>query len=130
MFSYDERVFCFVATNHKGIWYSREYIRGEFRKFYKDSLAKFRYYNGIPGHKYHSRGTYYRAVKTSQERRMAANVLLEENEPKWRSSRNTHNLVDRWDDIHHEDWRNRNWKRYRKTQWKTIKWTNPQMVYA
>lgn len=35
-----------------------------------------------------------------------------------RAKRNPRNLPDAWDDIRKTDASNRNWKRYRKTQWK------------
>jgi hypothetical protein len=107
-------VYCFVIENHKGLRYSREFIVNEFKKYQK----KYRYYNYFNGGKRHPRGHYHRHPHTLQEIKASAHVLMEECEPIWRASRNHHNLPDSYDDINHYDDYNRNWKRYRKQQWK------------
>jgi hypothetical protein len=106
-------VYCFVIENHKGLRYGREFITNEFKAFRKK--YNWWYFNGF---KRHPRGHYHRHPHTLQESKASAHVLVEEGEPIWRASRNYHNLPDTYDDIHHYDECNRNWKRYRKQQWK------------
>jgi len=108
--------YCYVISNDKDIRYSRETVLGEFRKIRKG--RKFGYYRYFYGYKRHNRGSYHRRPDTFQERTMSVNVIEEEGEPKWRPSRNMHNLPTTYDDLQHYDQRINNWKRYRKTQWK------------
>lgn len=63
------------------------------------------------------KGGHYRQMRTTQERRWAAAWDDEEFAPKTRAARNFRNLPNAWDDW----WRteDRNWKRYRRTQWKS-----------
>ncbi len=112
---YIATTFCMVIKNYKEIRYSRDFVQGMFRKFYNAERTYRRLY--IPGTKRRHRRS-YRAIRTFQERRYAVNVLEEEFEPKWRNSRNNHNLPNSWDDIGYSDWRDRSWKCYRKHQWK------------
>lgn len=107
-------VYCYVVENHKGLRYSREFILNEFKKGLKKSI----HYNYFYGGKRHPRGYYHRHPHTLQEIKASAHVLVEDGEPIWRASRNHHNLPDSYDDINHYDDYNRNWKRYRKQQWK------------
>ena len=66
-------------------------------------------------HKYHShKGTYYRHMKTTQERRWS--LAEKDDGVRWRARRNFHNLPNAWDDwARHNE---KNWKRFRKHQWK------------
>lgn len=107
-------VYCFVIENHKGLRYSREFIACEFKKIFRKQV-RYNYFNGS---KRHPRGHYHRHPHTLQEIKASAHVLMEEGEPIWRSARNHHNLPDSYDDINHYDDYNRNWKRYRKQQWR------------
>ena len=119
-YTFDAPEYCYVITNDKGIRYSREFILGSFRKIRKDrKFRTYRYFHYFTGYKRHRRGSgYHRKPHTFQERKMSVNVLIEEGEPKWRTSRNFHNLPTSWDDIQHMDVCNDNWKRYRRTRWK------------
>lgn len=104
---------CFVITDNNDLRYSYEYVKGTFRKIRNPSgTGYYRYFYG--GVKHHR--SYYREVATFNERKHA--VVVDEFEPKIRCKRNATNLPNSWDDILHEDVRNRNWKRYRKHQWK------------
>lgn len=60
-----------------------------------------------------------RHVRTMQEKRLHSLVLREEGEPAIRPARRPRALPDLFDDI----WRHneKNWKRYRRVQWKTRK---------
>lgn len=62
-------------------------------------------------------GKCYRHPKTTQERRMAY-AIDEEYPIKVRSKRNATNLTDYYDDVYFSYWKNKNWKKYRKHQWK------------
>ena len=101
-----------VITNQAGIRYSKEFVTGIFAKYRKSSYRRY-WCGGVR----HYRGC-YRRIRTTQERKLSLGVLKEEGEPVWRQARNYHNLPSRWDDIAHLDVCNRNWKRFRKTQWK------------
>ena len=63
-------------------------------------------------------GHYYRRPGTTAERR-ASFVIAEEGEVAPRAARNAANLVNAWDDYRVSCREDRNWKRFRKTQWKT-----------
>lgn len=110
-------VFCMYIENEDGVRYSTELIKGLFNKFRRQD-NKHLYTDFFRGYKRHSRGHCHKRLRTTQEHRMAANVLVEEGEPKWRGKRTNHNLPTAWDDLPLTDWNNRNWKRYRKQQWK------------
>ena len=102
-----------VITNRQGIRYSKEFVAGIFAKYRK---TKFQW-GWIRGTKRNYRCC-YRSIRTTQEIRLSVGVLKEEGEPVWRTSRNYHNLPNKWDEIQHLDVCNRNWKRFRKTQYK------------
>lgn len=59
-------------------------------------------------------GHYYRRMKTTQERRWSYSAVVDG--VPWRARRNARNLPNPWDDI--VIGRLKNWKKYRKTQWK------------
>lgn len=105
--------YCMYVVNDAGIRLSRDTLRGEFYKIYKPHD-----YPRFPswGRNHHYRG--FRHIRTTQERRASVHVLAEEGEPPFRAARNTHNLPNYWDDMYHSDWGQKNWKRFRKTQWK------------
>ena len=69
------------------------------------------------GRKRKSRGVHKR-VHTTPERRLHSLVLPEEGEPPVRASRRPGTLPNTWDDYLRHDYRNNNWKRYRRTQYK------------
>lgn len=111
-------VFCMYIENEDGVRYSVELINGLFNKFYKQD-NKHLYIPVNWGAKRRCRhGGSLRRPKTTQERCLAVNVIEEEGEPRWRCARNEHNLPTCWDDIAVSTYKNRNWKRYRKHQWK------------
>jgi hypothetical protein len=59
-----------------------------------------------------------RGLRTTQERRLNAFYDAEAGEPRPRSARSGRNLPDYRDDLRRSDYGDRNWKRYRKHQWK------------
>lgn len=61
---------------------------------------------------------FHRRFRTFQERKWAQAWDDEEDAPKVRARRNAKNLPNPWDDYPRHDWRIRNWKRYRRYQWK------------
>ena len=110
--------YCYVIENENYIRYSREFLKGEFRKIYKKSIRKImsRWRSYIPGTKYHSRSRM--KLNTFQTCMMSENVLEEECEPKWRAKRKRSAMPNWYDDTYRSDVNNNNWKRFRKTQWK------------
>jgi len=64
----------------------------------------------------------HRHPKTTQERRIARAHERDEDLRyygiKVRAKRNFRNLPNAWDDISHSDWGQKNWKNYRRTQYK------------
>jgi hypothetical protein len=64
-------------------------------------------------------GHYHRHIATAAEHRCAANVLLDEGEPVFRAARNRHNLPSAYDDCPISGRRDRSWKRFRTTRWKS-----------
>ncbi len=63
-----------------------------------------------------SSSRYYRRPGTQAERRMAQ--VVDPSEPAPRPSRNANALPNAWDDYGRASADDRNWKRFRKTQWK------------
>lgn len=65
---------------------------------------------------------YYRQVKTAQEYKENCSLVHNEDisfyKVKIRAKRNNNNLPNAWDDLNHQDYNYKNWKNYRKTQWK------------
>lgn len=65
----------------------------------------------------------FRNPKTTQERRINGSrcqwLLIDEYQIKCKPSRSLKNLPESWDDVIRSDWNSRNWKNYRKTQYKT-----------
>ena len=61
----------------------------------------------------------FRHVRTTQEKRLHGSVLSDEGEPAVRTARRPKALPDLYDDL----WRHneKNWKRYRRDQWKPTK---------
>lgn len=86
--------------------YRARYVRGRWRQP-----------NRLPGRKY-SNGHWFRRPRTTQEKRWAHAWEDEEFAPKVRGRRSLCNLPDAWDDFRRSDLESRNWKRYRKYQWK------------
>lgn len=73
----------------------------------------------VPGtgrRKRYSRG-YLRYPGTQRDRRLGFPVK-DEGEPEFRGERRAHTLPTFWDDIPRSAYKNRSWKRYRKTQWR------------
>ena len=74
-------------------------------------------YEEIPhtGRKRHHTGCYYRQPKTTNEKRQSFAV----DKQYVRAKRKCLTLVDAWDDLPRGQHKNRNWKKYRKSQYKT-----------
>lgn len=105
---------CFVVANANGIFLSRDYLLGEFRKIYKVTRTKQSYHRA----KRRPLWSFHRRPSTSQECAASANVGYEDGEPIWRAKRNVHNLPNTFDDLTRSTNDQRNWKRYRKTRYK------------
>lgn len=75
------------------------------------------YHNIFSGRK-RSSGHYYRRFRTLNERKQSEFWKGEEFTPKPRARRNFKNLPDSWDDCPISSWKDRNWKKFRKHQWK------------
>jgi len=116
LFSHNPFDYRLVVENYNGVRYSRDTLLGNFRAISKKQ--KERYSNYFYGFKRHNRSHYHRRPKTISERRASVSVIKEEGEPIWRYSRNHHNLPTTYDDLTCRDTYNRNWKRYRKKQYK------------
>lgn len=71
----------------------------------------------VPGIRRQRGGRCCRRIRHMNERRWATPVL-EEGEVAPRAARNAHNLPNPWDDYGFSNQDNRNWKRFRKHQWK------------
>lgn len=73
----------------------------------------------VPGVRcYRGGGHYYRRPQTMMERRLAGLVLEEEGEVAPRGARKANHLPNAYDDYRIAAREDRNWKRYRRTQWK------------
>lgn len=59
---------------------------------------------------------YWRHPRTTQERRWS--LAWKEDGVMGRASRNFHNLPTTWDDIYRASYENKNWKKFRKHQWR------------
>ena len=99
----------------------------DFESFRPTRLAssfwyrRFRFYSGtgpVPGCGRRRGGRWFRRPKTMQSRRQAGLVLNEEDERPVRARRNAANLPTSWDDWRISSLEDRNWKRFRKTQYK------------
>lgn len=106
-------IYKYVIENEHGLRFSYSYVKGEFQKIRKKLSIRFIWIS--TGYKRISRGGYFKHPKTLQE--MKYSMIMDECEPKPRAKRNHKNLPNSYDDIPHSDY-TRNWKKYRKTQWK------------
>jgi len=66
----------------------------------------------------HYRHSSHRRPRTTNERRLAALTVTEDGEVPPRPRRGANTLPSSYDDISYLGERNRNWKRYRRSQWK------------
>lgn len=111
-----------VAYNEKGKLLTVDYLIGIIRKHYDYPVWTTRRCKPNCPHPGKKRcthwGTYYRRIRTFQERKWANAWDDEDFEIKVRKPRNASNLPNSWNDIVRTDFENRNWKRYRKHQWK------------
>lgn len=89
------------------------------RAAYRSRRSQWNGEGPVPGISKRGRGFYHRRIHTMPERRMAS--VFDENEPGPRASRNSGNLPNSWDDLTRSDYAAKNWKTYRKTQWKIRK---------
>lgn len=71
----------------------------------------------IPGTGVRRRGRSYRRPSTQSERRHNQ-PIFDDGEPEIRDARKIHVIVNAWDDIPRNHWGAKNWKRFRKTQWR------------
>jgi hypothetical protein len=62
---------------------------------------------------------YYKQPRTIQERRAYFHDEISEYDVRVRITRSARNLPDPWDDRSRADFKIKNWKRYRRTQYKT-----------
>ena len=65
----------------------------------------------------------FRRPRTTQERRATGKkdiLRIDAYGVRIRARRNSSNLPNTWDDVHRRDYRNRSWKRHRKTQYKEV----------
>jgi len=123
-------LFKHTAYNSRGKLLTVDYLIGVVRAINRAYYSKWRWSyrqkkwvkrnsdsNWMPGAK---RGnySYFRHIRTFQERRWANAWDDEEFAPKIRATRNKDNLPNNWDDIGRGDYNNRNWKHHRKHQWK------------
>lgn len=99
-----------------------ELVAAKRRKVYWLRM-KWEKWNGegpVPGIGRPRGGHHFRRLKTINERRWSI-PMVEEGEPAPRARRNHTNLPTTWDDFQISSREDRNWKRYRKTQWKAKK---------
>lgn len=84
----------------------------------------YKFWNGegaIPGTGKRKRyGRWLRSPKTTAAIRSSLSVVKEDGEPEFRGARRRGycTLPTRWDDIYKESYQDRNWKGFRKQQWK------------
>lgn len=62
-------------------------------------------------------GNYYRYPRTQRDRRLSQPVF-EDDEPRIRGARRPCRIPSAWEDIPRRNWKDRNWKNYRRTQWR------------
>lgn len=106
----------FVLRDSFGDILDPEDIKKAYRK---DKPYRYpRWANHHPGSK-PSMGWWIRRPKTIQEARWVNAWDDEEFAPRVRARRNAKNLPNAWDDEHRSDLAIRNWKQFRRTQWKT-----------
>lgn len=72
----------------------------------------------VPGTGGWGNGHYFRHPVTLQALKAACGVCKEDGEPSMRGNRTKSHVPSSWDDIHRSDRGIRNWKKYRKQQWK------------
>lgn len=94
----------------------------ERRRWHSRWTRMWDFWNGegpVPGVRcYRGGGHYYRRPQTMMERRLAGLVLEEEGEVAPRGARKANHLPNAYDDYRIAAREDRNWKRYRRTQWK------------
>lgn len=110
---------------------ARDIVRNDRFDAYLDnkhSIATKNYRNGpVPNIRCLRGGgySYYRRIHTFAEHRDNEGLLRDEDAQEYRviprPKRVSMNLPNSWDDIGRSDYRNKNWKRHRKTQWKEKK---------
>lgn len=123
--------FKYVAYNEKGKLLTVEYLIGLIRTYhaaweangYRHTWRGWVKRSQVQWNPWakHKNIRFYRHPKTTQERRWAHAWEDEEYPIKPRGRRSAHNLPESWDDYWRKDMCIRNWKRYRKHQWKVKK---------
>lgn len=115
------RVYDFVLRDAQG----RVLTISDFPKPNGSSLRTWYYrnifWNGkgpVPYTGKRGRHAHYRAMRTTQERRLSQEHLLDPLAPRVRPKRNMVNLPDSWEDVARSDLKEQNWKRQRKTQYR------------
>lgn len=103
----------YVVTHNNNILHPGEIVAAwKKRRAKRNSQPQYN-----PGRKRHH-CRYFRRPHTTQERRLSVAWISEEGEPAPRGSRSFCNLPNSWDDYTRSDYYNRNWKKFRKTQYK------------
>ena len=85
---------------------------------YNTQHPKYFKYNRFSGKKCSAGRHYYRRVRNLNERKQTEEWKVDHRAPKPRARRNLRNLPDTWDDYRVASREDRNWKNFRKTQWK------------
>lgn len=86
------------------------------RPYYRQAMMTWNGGGPVPYTGRRRGGHYFRHVKTTNERRAAQ--LVDDTDVAPRGRRNANNLANSWDDYYVTSREDRNWKRFRKTQFK------------
>lgn len=82
---------------------------------------KYSFWNGqgpVPGTGKVSHGHYFRRPETLKDIKASTSVIKEDGEPRFRGKRSKSSIITSWDDYGRSDYGDRNWKKFRKTQYK------------
>jgi hypothetical protein len=114
-------IFACVAYNERGNVLDVSHLVGIARQYNEWYLRQVKWYyrrrsSGTKREKRRVRGSRFRAMRTTQERKWANAWDDEEFAPKCRTRRDAKHLPNYWDEF----WRynQKNWKKFRKHQWK------------
>lgn len=112
-------IFKYVAYNERGKILDVSHLLGIARKYNKGYNRRINWNwrrAGTVHNKRRHRGTYFRHMRTTQERRWAHAWDDEEFAPSVRGKRRAKNLPSLWDD--RKRFNTKSWKKVRKNQWK------------
>lgn len=99
------------------VWTLDRFQQLESRRYH--GMSRYRFWNGegpVPGTGVFHGCSIFRSPKTTAERRL--NQTVDSQEPVARPGRIGLNLPSSWDDLRRHGSVNRNWKRFRKTQYR------------